>query len=72
MSIAQARLRKPALLLLDEATSALDHESEDAVNETVARLAGQCTIIAVTHRPERIRGATRHLVLSGGALREGS
>jgi ABC-type bacteriocin/lantibiotic exporter with double-glycine peptidase domain len=63
-------VREPSILLLDEATSALDAATEDAVNQTIARLAGRCTIIAVTHRPERICGADRFFVLDAGTLEQ--
>jgi len=48
--IARALLRNPQLLLLDEATSALDAESEAAINETLARVSADRTMISVTHR----------------------
>lgn len=70
IAIARAMLRQPSILLLDEATSALDRENEEAVNDTIARLAGRCTVIAVTHRPEKLRAADRFFVLEGGTLRE--
>ena len=48
--IARVLLRNPQLLLLDEATSALDAESEAAINDTLARVSADRTMISVTHR----------------------
>ena len=51
LMIARALVHGPALLILDEATAALDRETEDAVWQTVARLRGRTTVIAISHQP---------------------
>jgi ATP-binding cassette subfamily B protein len=70
VAVARALLRDAAILVLDEATSALDPASEKLVNDTVAGLAGHCTIVAVTHRLASITGYDRILVLDRGQLVE--
>jgi len=50
IALARALLRKPSLLLLDEATSALDPLAEQSILNTIQKLRGQCTIIAITHK----------------------
>ena len=50
LGIARALYHCPSLLVLDEATSALDYDTEAAVMEAIHRLAGETTIIMITHR----------------------
>lgn len=50
IGIARALYYKPELLVLDEATSALDNETEKSITDTILKLKGQITIIAVAHR----------------------
>jgi len=50
ISIARALLRNPEILILDEATSALDPATEEAINETLLRIAEGRTMLSVTHR----------------------
>jgi ATP-binding cassette subfamily C protein len=51
ISLARALVVDPELLILDEVTSALDPETEAAISENIAGLAGRYTIVAITHRP---------------------
>lgn len=71
LAIARALLRCPRLLLLDEATSALDSGSETLILETLDRLRGQLTILAVTHRNATRRAADQVLELQGGRVVQG-
>ena len=50
LGIARALYHCPSLLVLDEATSALDYDTEAAVMEAIHGLAGETTIIMITHR----------------------
>lgn len=50
IAIARALVRQPALLILDEATTALDPETEAAICDTLRKLAGRVTIVAVSHQ----------------------
>lgn len=71
LAIARALLRRPRLLILDEATSALDGGSEALVLETLDRLRGRLTILAVTHRDATRRAADQVLELRGGRVVQG-
>lgn len=50
IGIARALYSKPQVLVLDEATSALDSQTEQNITETILKLKGQLTIIAIAHR----------------------
>lgn len=50
IGIARALYCQPAVLVLDEATSALDNETEKSITDTILKLKGQITIIAIAHR----------------------
>ena len=49
LAIARALIHQPQLLILDEATSSLDSAAEQVLVETIAKLKGQLTMLAVTH-----------------------
>ena len=63
IAIARALVRRPSLLLLDEATSSLDASSEAVVQEALARLDGDMTVLIVSHRLSTVRDADRICVL---------
>lgn len=50
IGIARALYHDPSVLVLDEATSALDNETEKSITETIIKLKGSITIIAIAHR----------------------
>ena len=50
IGIARALYYEPKVLILDEATSALDNETEKNITDTLLKLKGQITIIAIAHR----------------------
>ena len=50
IAIARALYGDPEILVLDEATSALDLATEKAINEAITTLAGERTILIITHR----------------------
>jgi ATP-binding cassette subfamily C protein len=57
IAIARALVHKPSLLILDEATTALDPASETAICETLQKLAGEITILAISHQPALMKVA---------------
>ncbi|MAT92010.1 MAG: ABC transporter permease [Halioglobus sp.] len=67
--IARALVNQPRLLILDEATSALDRESEEAVRQTMERLKGQLTILAISHNRALVQAADRVYQLAPGGAR---
>ena len=70
IALARALVSEAPVLLLDEATSALDSESESRIQQALAALAGQRTIIVVAHRLATVRRADRIFVIEDGVLAE--
>jgi ATP-binding cassette subfamily B protein len=68
IAIARAFLKDAPLLLLDEATSALDGDSEDAVQDALARLMPGRTVIMIAHRLSSVRNFDRIVVLEAGQV----
>ena len=64
--IARALVHHPRLLILDEATTALDPQSEAAICETLRKLRGEQTILAISHQPALLDAAERAYRLQGG------
>ncbi len=70
IALAQALIKNPEILVLDEATSHLDSSSELIIQETVARLHHQKTLLIVAHRISTIRMADLIYVLEKGRIIE--
>jgi len=68
LAIARALVHDPRLLILDEATSNLDAASEQAVLATIAALAGELTLLAVTHQAGLQRLADRLYRVEDGTI----
>lgn len=68
--LARVLASRPEILILDEATSALDNESEAAIQEAIAKLRGQMTIIIIAHRLTTVMNADKILVLDDGKIIE--
>jgi len=64
LTLARAALSQTPLLLLDEPTAHLDAQSAALAHNLIQRLAAQRTIVAVTHRPELLSLADRHIDLA--------
>ena len=70
IAIARVFLKDPKILILDEATSALDNESEEAVQESLERLARDRTTIIIAHRLSTIKGADEIATVEAGRVVE--
>jgi ABC-type multidrug transport system ATPase subunit len=71
VAIARALVHEPAVLLLDEPFSGLDPRAAERLEELVRGLAGQCTVVLVSHDlPRAARLADQGLLLAGGRGRE--
>ncbi|MDX9759924.1 MAG: ABC transporter ATP-binding protein [Bacteroidota bacterium] len=70
LAFARALAYDPALLILDEATSSVDTESEELIQQAIARLLKGRTSIVIAHRLSTIQNADTILVMHKGQLRE--
>ena len=70
VAIARVFLKNPKILILDEATSALDNESEEAVQESLERLAQDRTTIVIAHRLSTIKNADEIATVERGRIVE--
>lgn len=70
VAIARVFLKDPKILILDEATSALDNESEEAVRESLERLACNRTTIIIAHRLSTIKNADEIATIEHGRVVE--
>ena len=68
IGLARAFLRDAPLLLLDEPTASLDQHSERVVNQAIADLSRDRTVIMLTHRLSLLRHADRVLLLDKGCV----
>ena len=70
VAIARTLLKNPPILVLDEATSALDSRTEQAIQETLERVAQSRTTIMIAHRLSTIVSADQIVVLDAGRIVE--
>ncbi|HEU5149627.1 MAG TPA: ABC transporter ATP-binding protein [Iamia sp.] len=68
VAIARALAGDPDVIVLDEPTSALDMRSESLVQQTLAELKGEVTLVIVAHRLSTLAGCDRILVLGDGRV----
>ena len=70
VAIARVFLKDPQILIFDEATSSLDNESEEAVQESLERLAADRTTIIIAHRLSTIKNADEIATMEHGRVVE--
>jgi ATP-binding cassette, subfamily B, bacterial HlyB/CyaB len=66
LAIARALLINPYIMILDEATSALDAESEAIIQENLARISKNRTMIIISHRLSILSNCQKILVMDEG------
>src|SRR2546427_3381140 len=70
ISFARALAFDPALLILDEATSSIDTETEQLIQQAIARVMRNRTSVIVAHRLSTIQRADNIIVMHHGEVRE--
>ena len=70
ISIARAVLKNAPILILDEATAYADPDNEVRIQEALAALAKDKTVILIAHRLSTVVGADRIFVLKDGKIAE--
>lgn len=70
IAIARVLLKDAPILLLDEATSALDSEVEAAIQQHLADLMQNKTVIAIAHRLSTIAAMDRLIIIDKGKIIE--
>ena len=68
LAIARAFVQKTEIILFDEATSALDNETQAKIQQAIANLQKDYTILIIAHRLSTIKSADRILVLDNGNI----
>ncbi|KRG51342.1 ABC transporter ATP-binding protein [Stenotrophomonas beteli] len=68
IGIARALLSACPIVLMDEPTSALDAQAERDLLAILRRLAGQRTVLVVTHRPSVMAAADHVVLIEGGRV----
>ncbi|MDZ4199974.1 MAG: ABC transporter ATP-binding protein [Kiritimatiellia bacterium] len=70
LSLARALLTQPEVLLLDDCTSALDADTEQKIQNTLARILKGRTAVIVSQRVSMARRCHRICVLNNGMMEE--
>jgi ATP-binding cassette subfamily B protein len=70
LSFIRAMVYDPKILVLDEATSSIDSETEELVQNAIAKMMTNRTAIVIAHRLSTIQKADTIIVLEKGEIRE--
>ncbi len=70
LALARTLLSNREIIIFDEATSNVDCESEELIWQTIEKIRGEKTIIAISHRLANIKNADRIYMLKNGRIIE--
>lgn len=70
LSIARALLKDAPIILLDEATSSLDIQNESLVQDAIATLIANKTVLVIAHRMRTVAGADKIVLIKDGRVAE--
>lgn len=68
LAIARALLKDARVLMLDEATSALDNITQARIQQAIARIRGDRTVLMIAHRLSTVIHADRIIVIGKGRI----
>lgn len=68
IAIARAMLKNAPIVILDEATAYIDPENEAVIQQAVARLVKDKTVLVIAHRLSTITGADNIAVVNDGRI----
>ena len=70
LSFIRAMVYDPKILVLDEATSSVDSETEEMIQDAIAKMMTNRTSIVIAHRLSTIKKANKIIVLDHGEIKE--